>query len=341
MKFNIEILKQYREDGKLISQTHPYHPLIIWNYTQKVQYEQLWDDITINCRGLVTDLDGNVISKGFSKFWNLEEGKHIPTKDFEIFEKLDGQYIGAFFYNGELIVNSRGSFTSQYAIAAHVILKNKYDVTLLPTGYTHCFELVGYEQIVVNYPEEDLILTACFDEFGRNEVDIYSKYYLENFKVAKKYSGLDYTKIKELNWENCEGFVVRFSNGSRCKVKFEEYCRLHYLMTNLSTTGIWEALSQGNPVTSILQDVPDEVFEKVRCFEHSLIEMFNSEIQLINLYYDFYKPLFLNSRKLFYKRIDEQLTNFYKSALLSKIDNKVDMLEKLIWMEIKPEFNKL
>lgn len=87
---NITILNDYRDQGLLMTQFHPYLPLIIWNYTQKVQYEGLWDEITINCRALVTDFDGKIISKGFSKFWNIEENRHEATDDFEIFEKLDG-----------------------------------------------------------------------------------------------------------------------------------------------------------------------------------------------------------------------------------------------------------
>lgn len=76
MKYKINTLNRYKEDGLLINQSHPTLPLIIWNYTVRTQYEGLWDKITVNCRGLVTDLDGNVVSKGFPKFWNWEENRH-------------------------------------------------------------------------------------------------------------------------------------------------------------------------------------------------------------------------------------------------------------------------
>ncbi len=87
---NIDTLNQYKDQGLLMNQFHPTHPLIIWNYTPKVQYEQLWDEITRQCRALVTDLDGTIVSRGFSKFFNIEEDRHEPTDEFEIFEKLDG-----------------------------------------------------------------------------------------------------------------------------------------------------------------------------------------------------------------------------------------------------------
>lgn len=84
------------------------------------------DDVTVQCRGLVVHDDGHIVSKGFNKFWNFEEGMHTPTDDFEIFLKEDGQYIGCFWYEGEMIVNSRGSFTSKYAVEAKRILDEKY-----------------------------------------------------------------------------------------------------------------------------------------------------------------------------------------------------------------------
>jgi hypothetical protein len=62
MKNLIETLEKYYEDGLLYKQTHPTLPLTIWNYTPKVQYENIWDEITLQCRGMVTDDNGNVVA---------------------------------------------------------------------------------------------------------------------------------------------------------------------------------------------------------------------------------------------------------------------------------------
>ena len=50
-----DILNKYYEEKLLYKQEHPTIPLTIWNYSEKVQYDNLWDDITIQTRGLVTD----------------------------------------------------------------------------------------------------------------------------------------------------------------------------------------------------------------------------------------------------------------------------------------------
>ena len=113
MKFPLAILDDYSKRGLLFTQTHKSLPLSIWNYTPEVQYGQLWDEITLSCRGLVTDNRGNVVGLPFKKFFNLEENKYNPTQDFEVFEKMDGSLGIMFKYNGELVCATRGSFDSE------------------------------------------------------------------------------------------------------------------------------------------------------------------------------------------------------------------------------------
>jgi RNA ligase len=87
----LEILNKYYDDGLVQKQVHPTLPLTIWNYTPKTQYGELynnyifWDDVTLQCRGLVTDDKGNVVARPFKKFFNTEEKQHTPTDEFELF----------------------------------------------------------------------------------------------------------------------------------------------------------------------------------------------------------------------------------------------------------------
>jgi RNA ligase len=136
-----ETLEKYHSLGLLYKQTHPRLPLTIWNYTPKVQYEELWDEITLMCRGLVTDDEGNIVARPFKKFFNLEEGKHTPTSEFEVFEKMDGSCIILFYYNDEWIFATRGSFTSEQAIKAKE-LSSKYPLENLDKNNTYLFEII-------------------------------------------------------------------------------------------------------------------------------------------------------------------------------------------------------
>jgi RNA ligase len=344
---NKQILKQYLQDGLVTVQSHPTLSLHIWNYTAKVQYENLWDEypLLIECRGLVTDYEGNIISKGFEKFFNLEENRHTPTDQFEIYEKMDGQFIGVFWYNNELVVNSRGSFTSPYAIEAKRLLFDDYPqfIHSKPSGLTFCFELIGFEQIVVSYEKPQLILTGIFNTHGTDWFEELKDNW--DLKYVEKYDGLNYTEIKKLNWQNHEGFVVKFTNGYRCKIKFDDYVRLHRQMTNLSTAEVWESLRDGKPVSSILNDVPDEFYDKIKLYENNLKFTFG----WLN---DFYDSLITKhettTRKEFANfatKCDEisQVFTFPVSSkvLFAKYDNNTELADKLIWNSIKPKFEKI
>jgi hypothetical protein len=101
-------LEKYYNDGLLHKQTHPTLDLTIWNYSPKVQYEKLWDDITIQCRGLVTNSKGEIIARPFKKFFNYEEHKpeDIPNEDYVVYEKMDGS-LGILFYYEEVLSDER------------------------------------------------------------------------------------------------------------------------------------------------------------------------------------------------------------------------------------------
>jgi Uncharacterized conserved protein len=137
---NVETLNKYYENGLLYKQTHPTLPLTIWNYSEKVQYEGLWDEVTVQCRGLITENNtGKVLVRPFAKFFNYEEvvdKNVIPLKGDYVYvqEKMDGSLGILFYYEGEWIMATRGSFTSEQAIRGMEILK-KGILSLIELGY--------------------------------------------------------------------------------------------------------------------------------------------------------------------------------------------------------------
>ena len=45
--------------------------LILYNYTDKCVYEDIWDDITLNSRGTIYNKNtGEIVSQSFPKFFN-------------------------------------------------------------------------------------------------------------------------------------------------------------------------------------------------------------------------------------------------------------------------------
>ena len=56
-----------------------------------------------------------------------------------------------------------------------------------------------------------------------------------------------------------EGFVLRWPDGTRAKVKLDDYVRLHRLMFGTSTKTVWAALRAGETPEALTGDIPVEL----------------------------------------------------------------------------------
>jgi hypothetical protein len=345
MKITKDTLDKYVEEGWLISQTHPTLPLTIYNYSQTTQYEAKWDEVTLSCRGLVFDDNGNRVSYPFKKFFNIEENKHVPTDYFEIYEKVDGSLITVFNYNGEWVVSSRGSFTSDQAIAAQKLFNGLKNTEALEAAATYLFELVApWNRIVVDYGEvEELILLgARTSTYEGSWQELYEVSKVIGCKVAKRYDFKDYTEIQKLNWENQEGFIVRFSNGDRCKIKFEDYVKLHRVITNCSSYDIWDNLKTfGKLPEEFLKDVPDEFYEWVLGIQSDLWMKHEMTYVMYNsLLEDTLKGLGEEPTKKEVALAIQSIIDVDYGLLFALYNKKADKVDEIIWKMIKPEYEK-
>ena len=60
------------------------------------------------------------------------------------------------------------------------------------------------------------------------------------------------------------------------KIKFEDYVALHKIMNNVSTTSVWEVLSNGESMDNLLKGVPDEFYNKIKEYETELLNEFSA-----------------------------------------------------------------
>jgi RNA ligase len=391
----IETLEKYHKDGLLHKQTHPTLDLTIWNYSPRVQYEKLWDDITIQCRGLVTNSKGEIVARPFKKFFNYEEHKpeEIPNEDFVVYEKMDGS-LGILFYyeeelsderryniwfnnnyetgmerffdpnnlpdfddpyyeptpktKGEWVLATRGSFTSTQAIKGRELLE-KYDYNRLVKDYTYLFEIIYPEnRIVCNYNFEDLVLLGMIHTPTGDEVDIHNdnnedirlKNLIKNLKLnivtVYKTWGEGYDLLKEEISNDREGYVIRFKNGFRMKIKGEEYKRLHRILTNISNRDIWEYLRAGKPMDEILDKVPDEFYDWVKNEEYKFNQMFIITKTMAEMAFLKYITPEM-TRKESAEIIKKQ--NLEIQAILFKLLDGKDCSD-LIWKNLYPKYSK-
>ena len=107
------------------------------------------------------------------------------------------------------------------------------------------FEIIYPQDLhVVTYKDvDDIFLIGVLDNEDENTVyDIES--YCDIFNTTKKYLGAEnWTSLREqIDGTNREGFVIRFADGFRLKLKYEDYWTLHYLKSGFSEKNIYKAL---------------------------------------------------------------------------------------------------
>lgn len=344
MVFDLNILNDYIEKGLVVKNDHPTLPLSIYNYSRTTQYEGKWDHITKSCRGLILDRDGNVIAKSFDKFFNMEEHstEEIPNEEFEVYEKLDGSLGILFWYQGKWILASKGSFISDQAIKGREILNKKYNVEPIPKGYTTLVEIIyPQNRIVCNYGDDEVlvVLSMISNASGKElEYDSLLKINEETgLPVVKKYDSVqDYRTLKTLISKDREGYVVRFRNGFRMKIKGEEYVRLHRILTGFSNVDIWEYLKENKNLDELLDRVPDEFDAWVR----NTVNELKSQFEGVSKEYQWIFKVINRVEGIENRKIFAEYAIKYKhpSILFSMLDNK--NYDEIIWKLIRPQYSK-
>lgn len=329
---SLEVLRDYEARGLLMSARHPSADLTIWNYTRRCQYAGEWDEVTMQCRGLVTNDAGQIVARPFRKFFGLDEheqvfGEKVPDEPFEVFEKLDGSLILMFDYRGARIIASRGRFTGPQVELAWELFLSRYAPLAPWPGHTYLFELIHPQnRIVVDYGDRaDLVLLSIIETATGREVPPD----LPRFPVVRRVEHAG--GFRDLpRHPNEEGYVIHFQSGVRVKVKNDEYVRLHRLLTCTSPKTIWEAMRDGVPLEELLTRVPDEFDRWVRGVMESILadyQRIEQEAAVAFAAIDVHA----SRREIALSIRDHPL----RSVLFTMLDGKDT--SALIWKMVKPE----
>lgn len=334
---NINLLEKMVEEDLVNATDHPTLPITIFNYSKFCQFKSEWNEITLQCRGLIMDHDYNIVAKPFSKFFNLEEEKNIPNEPYTIYEKLDGSLGILFFYDGWHMA-TRGSFISEQSVRAKKILEQKYShlIDSLNRDWTYLFEIIYPEnRIVLDYGDrEDIILLGIYNRITLQEEEL--KDYGFPYLKPSQYDGMNFKQLKDLNMQNHEGFVIKFNSGKRIKIKFEDYVQLHGIITEFSNKKVWEMLRDGKDINELIEIVPDEFFEKVKSVKEDLEKQFNN---IKN------KAIKISEEVKSFKERKEIALHLSKnhkdvmSIVFGILDNK--KIDEHIWRMIQPDFQKI
>ena len=317
--------------------------IAIANYSDSAQFARHWDDVTVNCRGLIYDGQGRILARPWRKFFNLGEASTpvIGLDDkVEITAKMDGS-LGIMYRRpgGQVAISTRGSLVSDQAKFATKLLQDCYANVINSEWvdtYTFLFEIVYPEnRIVVDYGDQkDLVLLGC--------VEIATGHY-QSPAVAKALLGWTGPVVGLMPWEtinqmyaalgggkNEEGYVIRRGNDL-VKWKFPGYIELHKLIFGLSEKTVWEAISSDRSLDSLCEELPDEFHEFVKVTYNRLGMRWL--LRLAELKGKFERLDSTVSRREF---ADAVWNDPDRSYMFLYLDKRGEDIAKAVWRELKP-----
>lgn len=326
----------------LVEKRHDTLPLIIWNYNNKCTFDDAWDEYTMMARGLITDLKGNIIARPFKKFFNLNQReqdsiKNLPLDTPVVYEKLDGSMGIQYYDEDRVCIATRGSFNSDQAQFGTDWMK-KFSRSDFNSKYTYIYEVIYPEnRIVVNYGNRsELVLLAVIETQTGEEVEPLDEAKRLRLNYAKYFPINDINKLVELTKilpGDQEGFVVKYPNNYRVKIKGEDYLRLHRLITGFSTKSIWECLKDGTSFDEVLTNVPDEfynwIMEKKIELEIKFAAM-RSKADVIFKYIDPFQDR--KSQAIWINQHYKEMSGILFAMLNGKDPDKI------IWKQLKPVY---
>lgn len=355
--------------------------LILYNYTEKCTFEKKWDEITLNCRGVIYNAETKeCAARPFGKFFNLGELEGRPDlgiipvgESYRVEDKLDGS-MGTLYKDPEdklYKIATRGSFESEQAKIGTEILQALFaKLTQDQRSAFKAIEEVATPVFEIIYPENrfndgarlvcdygtarKLVLLAVIDKKTGKE------WYEFSTDEMAELLGCEKRKVYNLTLEELsamkktlpvtqEGWVVVFQNGLRVKVKGDEYCKMQKILNSISPLSIWEKMmDEPNFELSAeyLALIPEEISPEVIALQDKLLAKYKQKcIEFMDLYFkaiDFAFDNYPTNHKKGLGLYKQQHTaSELASGFFLQYDKRTDELMQMLWKTIRPTGNEL
>jgi len=288
------------------------------NYLVNFEETFKWDEedplgsaIRRECRGLIFDMSGKLISRPYHKFFNLGEKDETQlhkidlSKPHTIISKLDGSMIRCIpidnpIYHSFRLATKAG--VTEVAMNAEVFIADKLHYSFfinkcIQKGTTPIFEWVSRKnRIIVDYPEDNLILTAIRNlndgsyvsyEVMKNYAEAWSIPVVNAVTVTSN-GDKNLQEIEEVirSWDkNEEGVVNRFEDGHMFKIKCDDYVLRHRSKDSINQEKTVIALILDCAVDDMIPLLIPEDTERLLSFEKAFwLSLENVATNLYDMY---------------------------------------------------------
>lgn len=221
------------------------------------QVDAKWNADNLYLRSIITDKEGEVLSCGFPKFFNVHEKPECYPdpqnfNDWCVESKIDGSLLIADHINGQFSMRTRGT-------VSYKIQENATDFELLPEKYPNIkkyltdnsqysllFEILTPNNVIVIRPTDvQFYFLGAVDK--RTLELVHGSDLLNMWRdlgcppTPKRYQ---FGNLKELSqvvnwvkgWKGAEGVVVTYNNGqNKIKIKSQWYLWIHRIKSQLNS----------------------------------------------------------------------------------------------------------
>lgn len=269
------------------------------------------------CRGLIFNRDGELISRPLHKFFTVNQVDETQAHRIDlsqphvILEKLDGSMIrpipvGAAYRLGTKMGISDVSMQAEVFVADHP----DYDSFIracIASGITPIFEWCSRKQrIVVDYPEDRLVLIAARNIRHGTYMGIDGLRGLAeawNLDLVRQYEGtacnmqalLDETR----DIVGQEGWIIRFDDGHMVKCKGEDYLRRHHAKDAIGREKDTIAMLLADKLDDVKQDLEEGDRHRLERFEREFWQGVSDTAAVWSQHFDTAKGVYGSDRKGF------------------------------------------
>lgn len=291
------------------------------------------------CRGLIFDLHGNVISPGFEKFMNLNEIEetrieHVDmSRHHVILEKLDGSLVRPVpMPDGSYRLGTKMGLT-EVALQPErwVTRHSNYDRffrDLLANGLVPLMEWCSREQrIVIDHPVDRLVLLAVRNVTTGEYLPLNMMLELAvDYQVepVRRYPGtvesMQHLVTETRDLKNQEGWVIWFDNGYRIKIKADDYVRIHRAKDALTQEKNLLELILEEKLDDVKGFLPVEDLDRVESYERAFWQGVGDTAAFWRDSYSDVRREFGNDRKSFALEGAPNLESNLRSAVFKAWD---------------------
>lgn len=241
------------------------------------------------CRGLIFDAEGKVMSRPFHKWFNVNEREETQAHSVDmsqphvVMEKMDGSMIRPILVDGYLRLATKMGVTevamdAEAWLAAQDPSLKEWLCHCVEDNVTPIFEWVSpFNQIVLAYEEADLVYLGT-------RGNVTGAYVMDTscpFNVVPRYGSVEGNIIEYIDRqrgrEGREGDIIRFADGHMLKIKCDWYVRIHKTLDRVKFDRNIVDLIINENIDDAIPMLPQEQIDRIRDFEQRFWEVFKQK----------------------------------------------------------------